>query len=601
MTLGIALIALLLTVPFAGLTDFNTKGEPREAIVAYSMLESGNWILPENNGGDFAYKPPLFHWCIAIASSIYGEVTEFTARIPSVLSLVIITILTFLFFSKQDKTTAFIAAIITLTNFETLRAGMNCRVDMLLTMFIVSALFSLYNWRESKHSTTWLALAIICMSGGTLTKGPVAIILPCGVVACYMLLRGENFFRTFFQLFAVAIAACLIPMLWYYAAYLQKGDLFLSLAIEENFGRFLGKMSYESHENPFYYNFITLISGMLPYTLLILIVLFFTTWRKPDCGIIESCRNQWYKFKHTDNIRLYSLLSILVIFIFYCIPASKRSVYLLPIYPFIAYFISEMIIKFCSSNPRPIKIFGWIITSLAILTTIIFTIIRSGLLPESITRNQYLEALANNEIGLIGLATIILPILTVTYFIYMWHRDKTSILIFPTLINITILFLSFHAFYQPTILNTKSDKKVALTLNKLTDGGIIYSYIPDKYLRYYVLNFYLDNRIIPINPYPISPAVENSNAPAAEDIKHNISKALTDKGYIFLLTGEKVYHNDKLLLNVIQHFDHRVIWQNKRKSNDTRQPTLLIRITNKCHLTECSRSQSVVKINNRTK
>ena len=38
-------ICVLTIFPLLGLTDYNTKGEPREAIVAYSMLEHGNWIL----------------------------------------------------------------------------------------------------------------------------------------------------------------------------------------------------------------------------------------------------------------------------------------------------------------------------------------------------------------------------------------------------------------------------------------------------------------------------------------------------------------------------------------------------------------------------
>ena len=71
-TLGILLItiSILTLIPFIGLTDFHTKGEPREAIVAVSMLDSGNWILPENNGGDMAYKPPMFHWAIYLQISV---------------------------------------------------------------------------------------------------------------------------------------------------------------------------------------------------------------------------------------------------------------------------------------------------------------------------------------------------------------------------------------------------------------------------------------------------------------------------------------------------------------------------------------------------
>ena len=61
----IALLSVLVILPFLGETIFYSKGEPREAIVAFSMLESGNWILPVNYGTDIAYKPPFFYWAIA--------------------------------------------------------------------------------------------------------------------------------------------------------------------------------------------------------------------------------------------------------------------------------------------------------------------------------------------------------------------------------------------------------------------------------------------------------------------------------------------------------------------------------------------------------
>ena len=69
----IALLSVLVVVPFLGETIFYSKGEPREAIVALSMLESGNWILPVNYGTDIAYKPPFFYWSIAAVSSLFGR------------------------------------------------------------------------------------------------------------------------------------------------------------------------------------------------------------------------------------------------------------------------------------------------------------------------------------------------------------------------------------------------------------------------------------------------------------------------------------------------------------------------------------------------
>ena len=82
----IALLSTLVIIPFLGETIFYSKGEPREAIVAYSMLESGNWILPLNYGTDIAYKPPFLYWSIAAISAIFGGVSEFSSRLPSAIA-----------------------------------------------------------------------------------------------------------------------------------------------------------------------------------------------------------------------------------------------------------------------------------------------------------------------------------------------------------------------------------------------------------------------------------------------------------------------------------------------------------------------------------
>lgn len=49
--------------------------------------------------------------------------------------------------------------------------------------------------------------------------------------------------------------------------------------LEENTGRFMGKMSYGSHENPIWYNFLTVIWGWIPWTLVLLISLFGLKWK----------------------------------------------------------------------------------------------------------------------------------------------------------------------------------------------------------------------------------------------------------------------------------------------------------------------------------
>ena len=130
---------------FIGEALFNTRGEPREAVVALSMLQEGNWVLPVNNGVELAFKPPLFHWMIAAISSVTGAVSEYTSRMPSALALAVMVLAGYGFYAKRrGAEVAFLMGLITLTNFEVHRAGTNCRVDMLLSALMVLALYQLY-------------------------------------------------------------------------------------------------------------------------------------------------------------------------------------------------------------------------------------------------------------------------------------------------------------------------------------------------------------------------------------------------------------------------------------------------------------------------
>lgn len=124
-------ICALTLLPFIGLSDFHTKGEPREAVVAYSMIEQNDWILPRNNGGEIPYKPPFFHWCIAAVSMLLngGEVNEAMSRLPSAISLIATIMGCFVFYARHVMLRlAIVTALIAFTTFELHRAGENCRV-----------------------------------------------------------------------------------------------------------------------------------------------------------------------------------------------------------------------------------------------------------------------------------------------------------------------------------------------------------------------------------------------------------------------------------------------------------------------------------------
>ena len=491
----IIILAIVMMIPFLGLTDFNTKGEPREAVVAYTMLEHGNWILPINNGGDIPYKPPFFHWCIAFFSLFIGHVNEYTSRLPSAVSLVLMTIGGFVFYAKRKNAqTSLIAAILTLTAFEVHRAGMNCRVDMVNTAFMVGAMYLLYRWWEKgKHQLPWLA--ILCMSGATLTKGPVGIILPCFVMGVFMLTQRENFWGIVWRMALTALLSLIIPFCWYYAAYLQVGDEFLRLVKEENIDRFTGKMVYESHENPAWYNLLTLITGWLPYTLLLLFSLFILPWKKfSKTRFLENA-------KKATPLQVFTWLAFLLVLFFYCIPKSKRSVYLLPCYPFMAYLIAEYIVWMMKEKMGALKVYAGVIASLAVILVIATLVIRTGCIPDTIFHGKHaadniamLHAIGDSHSFLFNVCQMFL-IIGAYHIFKALKKKETSQIMRYTLVMIIAIFITLDSTLQPAVLNTKADKHLAPVIEKKFDTSKLYSYMSVDMLHFFSLNFYLGDKI----------------------------------------------------------------------------------------------------------
>lgn len=495
----VCVIAVMLTVPFLGLTDFYSKGEPREAVVAYTMVEHGNWILPINNGGDIPYKPPFFHWCIALFSLLQGHVSEFTSRLPSALALVAMSVGGFVFFAKhKNANMALLATLLSLTAFEVHRAGINCRVDMVNTAFMVGALFLMYRWWErGKHSMPWLA--ILCMSGATLTKGPVGMLLPCAVMGVFMLTQRESLWSAVWRLGLTALLSLILPLCWYYAAYLQGGDEFLRLVKEENIDRLLGKMAYESHENPFWYNFLTLITGWLPYTLLFVFSLFVLPWKRfSKSGFMQSVRR-------AEPMQVFVWLAFGLILFFYCIPKSKRSVYLLPCYPFMAWLMAQYVVWLVANRLSAVKAYAWLMSVLGVVLSVAFVVLKTGVVPDTLFHGKHaadniamLHALESISVSPLHLLFALLPAAVgVATIMTLLKKDDVlrNRVVWLSLSVVVALFLALDSTFQPAVLNTKADKPLAPQIEQRFDMTKMYSYMSSPMLHFFSLNFYLGDRI----------------------------------------------------------------------------------------------------------
>ena len=56
------------------------------------MLETGNYIVPEVGGKPYFRKPPLVNWLVAASFKFFGVRNEWTARLPSALSVLAVAL-----------------------------------------------------------------------------------------------------------------------------------------------------------------------------------------------------------------------------------------------------------------------------------------------------------------------------------------------------------------------------------------------------------------------------------------------------------------------------------------------------------------------------
>ena len=508
----VILLCAIALLPWLG-NDFYTKGEPREASVAVSMIESGDWILPKVYANEFAYKPPMVHWLMAAFSLPQGHISEFTSRLPSALAQIILIGFVLAFFGKRIRfQEAFIATLLLLTCFEIHRAGMTARVDMLLTMFTVLGLMQLYRW-ENKLELKGLPVMIpLLFSGAILTKGPIGIILPLFIFFVYLLiLRKHKFLKIVKSLVYTGLSSLFIPMIWYVAAYRQGGDEFLNVILAENFGRFFhldqSNINYDlGHEEGVLYNFITLLSGFIPWTLLFVLTLFGAKWRMPRKSLKQIIKDAWSWFLSIDKMKRFSIVATVCIIFFYSIPSSKRSVYLMPAYPFISILLAQYFIYITENRAKVTRIFAHILTSLVSIAFIGGLLMMTKIVDLNTVVAEYTDrastihtvesvTAAFNHASTACWIIMSLMLLSIITVIYQTTKRINIKILYATILMTFCLNLFIDGIVMNGVKNDSSPRPFAEQISKEynLNGNVFVMNNLREYGNLYGMNFYMGN------------------------------------------------------------------------------------------------------------
>jgi hypothetical protein len=153
---------------------------------------------------------------------------------------------------------------------------------------------------------------------GTLAKGPLGILLPGLVIALFLTIKRRWDLFIKFAFHPGVIVTVLLAVGWYSLAITRGGEGFLSRQLlQENFERFFGG---SGHSHPLYYYVPYLFSLGVPWCLFLPLVL----WDSLRRGILA------------EDDRLFFIVWLIGMFIFFSASMGKRPVYLLPLYPAIS-------------------------------------------------------------------------------------------------------------------------------------------------------------------------------------------------------------------------------------------------------------------------
>jgi len=142
---------------FYGLTTGEFyRTESLRAIVAAEFLRSGNWIVPTLYGEPLFTKPPGMYAAIALASWPFGEVREWTARLPSAMAATATVFLFYWYFGRQlGRRSGLLAALILPMSFLWLDKSSTAEIDMLQAFWVSASVLFFLRGMEIVEDRGW--------------------------------------------------------------------------------------------------------------------------------------------------------------------------------------------------------------------------------------------------------------------------------------------------------------------------------------------------------------------------------------------------------------------------------------------------------------
>lgn len=183
----LVLLTLAILLPGLGTLPLLDRDEPRFATATREMMTRGDWIVPTFNGAERFDKPILIYWMMAASYAVFG-VGEFAARVPTVVSMLVLVLFVWRTGRRWfGEWPGFLAAAALASSLQFVIHGRIAVADMPMVTAVTIAMvagFELLAAPESDRRRWWWTLWL-AMGLGFLAKGPIAWAVPIVAVLIF--------------------------------------------------------------------------------------------------------------------------------------------------------------------------------------------------------------------------------------------------------------------------------------------------------------------------------------------------------------------------------------------------------------------------------
>jgi 4-amino-4-deoxy-L-arabinose transferase-like glycosyltransferase len=296
----------------SGTSGLFETSEGRYASVGRAMLDSGDWLIPQNNGLKHFTKPPVTYWLSALGMKLFG-INEFGARFFLSLAAGFTALGCYLIGNLLfSQLVGLISALILSTSLFFLIQFKGLTTDPFLTAFETFMVFGFLSFLKKKKAI-WIYFFWIFAGLAMLTKGPPGLLPLLGLIPACLLKGYKEELKKIFYHFKGLGLFFVIGFGWFFLVAFKTPGLLSYFLIDETIKRVAS--SSHSRTGPFYMFILLLPAGLFPWT-----------------GYLFSGIKENYKrLKDKNELSGFLLFWLVIPLIVFSISKSKLAAYVLPL------------------------------------------------------------------------------------------------------------------------------------------------------------------------------------------------------------------------------------------------------------------------------